>query len=319
MQREILLSLAAGLLSAVFYLSTKWGILGAVVFALFSPLPLFAAGLGLGLPSVAGAALTATITVALVANLTGMVVFAIAYAAPVLLVVRFALLSRITPDGTTEWYPPGRLLVWITFFAIGVFTAATIFMGAGPGAAPGGLQAGISGYVDTMRALIVKSGQSSAGVDQVFATIKLIFPFIVATWWMMIMVVNGVLAQKILRRRGLNKRPAPDLRTTALPLWLAGVMVAASVAALLGSGWLGFLGTNIALILCVPYFLVGLAVVHTVSAAWSSRTAILFAVYVLLLLFSYTSLLVAGIGYSEHWAGLRKRFGGPDRSHERKE
>ena len=97
------------------------------------------------------------------------------------------------------------------------------------------------------------------------------------------------------------------------------VAVAATVAALLGSGWLGFVGTNIALILCVPYFFVGLAVLHTVSAAWSNRTAILFATYVLLLLFSWAAVLVAGIGVLEHWTGLRERFGGPDRSQERKE
>jgi hypothetical protein len=319
MQRNILISVAAGLLSAVLYLSTKWGILGAVIFALFSPLPLFAAGFGLGLTAGAGAALAATLTVALVAGFTAMAVFAVAYAAPVLLIVRFALLSRSAPDGTTEWYPPGPLLAWLALFGIGVFTAMATFMGIGTRVEPGGLQAVISGYVDTMRDLIVESGRSGAGIDQVFATIKLIFPFIVATWWMMIIVVNGVLAQKMLERRGWSKRPGPDLRTTALPLWLAGVMVAATVAALLGSGWLGFLGINVALILCVPYFFVGLAVLHTVSADWSSRTAILFAAYVMLLLFGWTAVLVTGIGYLEHWAGLRKRFGGPNRSHERKE
>jgi hypothetical protein len=315
MQRDVLISVAAGLLSAILYLSTKWTVLGAMVFALFSPLPLFAAGLGLGLAAGAGAALAATITVALVANWTGMLVFAIAYAAPALLMVHFALLNRTAEDGTTEWYSPGPLLAWLTLFGIGAFAAAATFTGTGSE----GLRAGISGYVDTMRELIVESGQSNARVEQAFTTIKLIFPFIVATWWMITIVVNGVLAQRMLERRGLNRRPGPDLRTTALPPWLAGVMVAATVVALLGSGWLEFLGTNIALILCVPYFFVGLAVLHTVSATWSSRTAILFAAYVLLLLFSWTAVLVAGIGYLEHWTGLRKRFGGPSRSHERKE
>ncbi len=315
MQRNALISVAAGLLSAVLYLSTKWSILGALIFALMSPLPLFAAGLGLGLAAGVVAALAATIAVALVADFTGMVIFVIAYAVPPLMVVRFALLNRMVEDGTTAWYPPGLLLSWIALYGIVAFTAAAVFTGTGTG----GLRAEISGYVDTMRGLIVEQAQSSASVDQVFATVKLIFPFIVTTWWMVIMVVNGILAQRMLERRGWNKRPGPDLRTTALPLWPAGVLVAATVAALLGSGWLEFLGSNIALILCVPYFFVGLAVLHTVSAAWSSKKAILFAAYVLLLLFSWTAVVVAGIGVLEHWTGLRERFGGPNRSHERKE
>ncbi len=317
MQRNALISVAAGLLSAVLYLSTKWSILGALIFALFSPLPLFATGLGLGLAAGVAAALTATIAVALVANFMGVAVFAIAYVAPPLMVVRFALLHRTAADGTTEWYPPGRLLAWIALFGIVGFTAVAVFTGTITGT--GGLRAGISDYVDTMRGMIAEPGRSSAGIDRVFTTVKLIFPFIITTWWMMIMVGNGVLAQRLLERRGWNKRPGPDLWTTALPPWPADVLVAATAAALLGSGWFGFLGINIALILCVPYFLVGLAVLHMVSAAWSSRKAILFAAYVLLLLFSWTAVVVAGIGYLEHWTGLRERFGGPSRRHERKE
>ncbi len=78
MQRNALISVAAGLLSAVLYLSIKWSILGALILALFAPLPLFAAGFGLGLAAAVVAALTATIAVALVADIMGMVVFAMA-------------------------------------------------------------------------------------------------------------------------------------------------------------------------------------------------------------------------------------------------
>jgi hypothetical protein len=313
MQRNVLISVAAGLLSAVFFLSTKWSFLGALIFTLFAPLPLLAAGLGLGLAAAASAALTATITVALIANPAGTAVFAIAYGVPPLMLVHFSLLNRKADDGTTEWYPPGPLLAWIALFGVCTFTAVAVFAGVED------LRAGISGYVDTMRGLIVRSDQNSPGADRIFDTVKLIFPFIIMTWWMIVTVVNGVIAQRMLERRGWSKRPAPDLRTTALPPWLLGVMVAAMVAALLGSDWLGFIGINVALSLCIPYFFVGLAVLHAISAPWPSRKAILFAAYTLLLFFSWTALVVAGIGFLEYWTGLRERFGGPNRSHERKE
>ena len=161
MQRNALISVAAGLLSAVLFLSTKWSILGAMIFAPFSTLPLFAAGLGLGLAAGTVAALIATITVAVVTNFTGMVVFAIAYAAAPLMLVRFALLSRQGEDGTTEWYPPGLLLAWVVLFGIAAFTAAATFSSIGAE----GLRAAISVYLDTMRDLLVKPGQRSASVD----------------------------------------------------------------------------------------------------------------------------------------------------------
>ena len=96
-------------------------------------------------------------------------------------------------------------------------------------------------------------------------------------------------------------------------------VVAAAAVALVGSGWLGFVATNIALILCVPYFLTGLAVLHAISARWNGRTAILIAVYLLLLLFGWPLLVVTGLGMVEHWAGLRQKLGDPGRGNERKE
>lgn len=315
MRRDFLISVTAGLLSAVLYLSTTWSILGALVFALFTPFPLLAAGLGLGLTAAAIATVISTLTVILVLDGIGMVVFAVVYALPAVMVVRLALLQRTAEDGTVEWYPPGLLLNFITLYAVAVFIVVDIFMGSGSG----GLRAEISSYVDSMRDLVVDSQRNNTDVTLAFDAIKRIFPFIAAAWWMMVVVVNSILAQRLLERRGLNRRPGPDLRTTSLPVWLAGVMVAATVTALLGSGWLGFVGTNVALILCVPYFFVGLAVLHTVSAQWGARTAILIATYVVLLLFSRTAVLVAGIGFLEHWTDLRRRFGGPSGSQERKE
>jgi len=96
-------------------------------------------------------------------------------------------------------------------------------------------------------------------------------------------------------------------------------MVAATAAALVGSGWFGFVATNVALILCVPYFLTGLAIIHAVSRNWSGRTAILVALYLLLLLFRWPLIAIAGLGIVEYWIGLRHRYGAPDQGNERNE
>ena len=41
-----------------------------------------------------------------------------------------------------------------------------------------------------------------------FATLKRVFPFLVATWWIVILVGNGVAAQKFLVRTGHALRPS---------------------------------------------------------------------------------------------------------------
>ncbi len=324
MPREALIAIAAGLASALLHLSTEWSLLGALVFALAAPMPLFAAGLGRGLNAGLVAAGVATALIAAVAGLPGAGLFAASDALPVLLLVRFALLNRPLhvdggPEGGTEWYPPGLLLAWLSLYCAAAFAVLAVVMGSGPG----GLQTGISNYVDGFRqALMAGTGDGTAAnpaVERMFATLERVFPFLVVTWWIVIVVANGVAAQKFLVRTGHAMRPSPDLTATALPGWMFPAVVAAAAVALVGSGWLGFMATNIALILCVPYFLTGLAVLHAISARWNGRTAILIAVYLLLLLFGWPLLVVTGLGMVEHWAGLRQRLGGPGHGNERKE
>jgi hypothetical protein len=317
MQRDLLTAVAAGLASALLALSSSWGFFGVLVLALFAPLPLIAAGLGLGLSAATVAAAIALVTVALVQGVAALAVFAASDAAPALLIARFALLNREAPDGSVEWYPPGRLLTWICLLGVGLFVLSALIAGLGPD----GLQARISAFMEPIREAMPQAGTDAAkaDTDRVFDALKYMVPAILTTAWILKITLNGVLAQKLLARRGLSRRPSPDLRLLTLPSWLTGVTVAATVVGLLGSGWLGFLGANIAWILWVPYFLMGLAVLHTVSGRWPGRTALLVVAYLSVILFGWLTVVLAGIGFLEQWLGLRNRFGGPGRGSERKE
>jgi hypothetical protein len=74
---------------------------------------------------------------------------------------------------------------------------------------------------------------------------------------------------------------------------------------------LAFAARNSALALLVPYFLVGLAVVHVWARQWPSRLMILVGFYLLMVLFGGIGmLLVAGLGFMEQWLRLRRRFAG---------
>ncbi len=317
MQRDVLIAVAAGLLSALFFLSARWSIIGALVLEFFSPMPLIAAGLALGLVTSVIAAATAGLAVALVSDVPRLVMYTAADAVPALMIVRFALLSRREEDGRVEWYPPGLLLTWIAFLGIALFLIAVAI--AGPG--PDGLRGQIGTFLAPMRELLVESRNRASGADaaRLFDALTFIVPAAITIGWIIKLAINGALAQRFLVRRGLSQRPSPDLRALQLPPWLAGVTVAATAVALLGSGWLGFVGTNVALILWAPYFLLGLAVMHAVSAGWPSRTVVLVAAYVFVVLFGWPAVVVAAAGFLEQWMGLRERFGGPGQRDERNE
>lgn len=318
MQRQLAIAIAvgAGAVSALLHLSTQWSLLGALILTLFTPLPLLMAGLSLGLAGALIAVGAAVAAVLLAGDGLRALIFLVADGAPALFLVRQALLSRAGPDGGVEWYPPGLLLAWLTVYGALVFALLALFMGAGPGS----LQAAISDYVDGFREIIAQRSRSDAeGLEGLMATIKAVFPFLGVTWWLIVMIGNAVLAQKLVVRLERQLRPTPDLRATELPRWLTLGAVAATFVALLGSGWLGFVATNVALILFVPFFLTGLAVVHAISAGWPGRAAILFAIYLLFFLFGWPVLVVAGLGVLDQVTGLRHRFGGPGQGNERNE
>lgn len=315
MPRYVPFALAAGLSSAVLHLSTEWSLLGALLFALAAPLPLFAVGLGYGLASAVVAAIAATAAVAFAAGWTRAGLYAVTDAVLVIGMVRFSLLNRPTADGRTEWYPPGHLLAGLTLYGVVAFVGLALTLGSGDQ----GLEAGVSALLEGFRQALADAGQENPATERILAILKRVIPSLAVGWWIIIMTVNAALAQKILVRIGHALRPSPDLTATLPPAWLLAMAVAAAVVALVGSGWPGFVATNVALILSVPYLLTGLAVIHAISSRWNGRVAILIAVYLLLLLFGWPLIVVAGLGMVEHWVGLRHRFAGPDSGNERNE
>jgi hypothetical protein len=261
------------------------------------------------------AAIVATAAVAVAAGWARAGLYAVTDAVLVIGIVRFALLNRPTADGGTEWYPPGHLLAGVALYGVAAFVVVALVLGSGDQ----GLEAGISALLDGFREALAGASQDSTAAERVLTTLKRVIPSLVVGWWVIIIAVNAALAQKVLARFDRALRPSPDLTATSPPAWLVAMAVAAAVVSLVGSGWLGFVATNIALILCVPYLLTGLAVIHAISVRWSGRLAILIAVYLLLLLFGWPLIVVAALGMVEHWAGLRQRFAGPHPGNERNE
>ncbi len=103
-----------GALGAGLYLTVLTGSPGAMILVYLAQLPLFAAGLWLGIGAAAMAALTASAVLLAAGGVIAAALFAGLYAAPVVLLVRQALLARNGPEGALEWYPPGLLTAWLT-------------------------------------------------------------------------------------------------------------------------------------------------------------------------------------------------------------
>ena len=88
-------------------------------------------------------------------------------------------------------------------------------------------------------------------------------------------------------------------------------IVAAASVALLGQEELEFFGQNITLILAVPFFFLGLAVVHKLACHFAFPRMLLTAFYMALILSGWIAMVVVAAGIAEQWFGLRRYFENP--------
>jgi hypothetical protein len=294
---------ALGALSATLYLAVLTGSPGALILAYLAQLPLFAAGLWLGVASAAAAAVAASAALLAAAGLLAAASFAGLYAAPVILLVRQALLARYEPDGSLEWYPPGLLAVWLSGLGLLALACAALFLG-GPSGIETLLRETLAPAVDRF---VDESGSSSEALTNLLA---LVTPGAIAASWMVMTASNAILAQGVLARFGAAWRPSPDLAALTLPRWFSALLAAAAVLSAFG-GAARFFGVNVLIALSIPFGLAGLAVLHTVVRRLPRPHIPLVAFYVLAGLFGWPLLVVTALGVLEAPLGLRRRFAPP--------
>jgi len=128
--------------------------------------------------------------------------------------------------------------------------------------------------------------------------------------WLVMIVVNAAAAQAIVVAGGWNRRPSPRWTALSLPDWLSWLLVGAAVAGLAAGGDLGYGGRNLVVVAAVPFFFLGLAVVHGVVGRGPGRGFRLFGLYLLLVLMcAGVAPLIAAVGRVAAWAGLRRSGG----------
>ena len=299
MNRQSLFALAAGVASALLYLSILSGSPGSFVLAYFSQAPLFLTGLALGLVPASIACGIALVGLVAATELATAALFVLLTALPVLYVVRQALQSRQDPSGNAEWYPPGLILGGLTVYGLVLLGAAELYYAG----TPGGLEAAARHYIEAV--LQLSPGADRDGIAPTVELIARYIPGTVIGSAGIMVVINAALAQGALAKTGHALRPSPAYRSIALPSWPAFALPVA-VACAFVPGWIGFIGGNAAVIVAVPFALVGLAVLHSVSRRWPARGLALGFIYLTTVLLGWPAILVAGIGVVDHWSPLRR-------------
>jgi hypothetical protein len=296
MSRYVLIAISAGLVSGLLQAALALPAAGGLLLAYIAPLPLFLAGFGLGARGAGIAVLVAGISSLPFAGPAFAATQALVYGLPVIVLSRQALLSRGDHQGRTHWYPPGQLMLWMSGMALAGFVLTL----AGMAMFGDGLMAYLNFVLEPFAAAFPEPEQR----EMLLALLDYL-PAFFAVSWTLGLIFNGTLAQGLLVRFGYNLRPTPELAEIRLPVAWIGLLLAALVLATL-SGLLGIFGKTLAAIAIVPYFLLGLGVIHGFLRPWKGRMVLLILFYGLLFLWPLP-VMVAGLGLLN--AVLRLRGG----------
>lgn len=320
MTRSLIFGSLAGIASAVLVLTAASGPLG-IMLGYLAPLPLFFAGLTHGVTAVGIAGVVGTLVSAVNGLLAGGV-YLVTFAAPVAVVVRQALLARPATEASTgadvhdglEWYPVGRVVLWLAGWSLGLFGIALLLTADREGGLPSMLQPLLIQFLSAMQ----QGAAQGADLEVMAKRLALLMPAVFGVSWLVMMTINGTLAQGMAVLLKQNRRPTPLYRSFTLSRSLAVALVAALVAAAVLPGDVAFIGGTVAAILAFPFFLQGLAVVHGLAARASLPGLVLAAFYAALVVAgALVGVLVVILGFIEEWAGFRRRFAGAGTSQEK--
>lgn|GEM_PF-7103340 len=209
--------------------------------------------------------------------------------AMILVIARYALLSRKTDQGVEEWFPVGTILAYLTGIAV-VAIAAMIALDIGTGIPD-----------DALRQLAKQFATSSTLEDQMFESMKMIvyfYPAILSVASMVVVLANAGFVQKVMEQRKLNIRPTGAFSGISLPSYYLWFVAGALALTVLGSGQLG---PNLLLPLMFGFFLVGLSLVHELNSLYKLGTISLVVFYVVMILFGGIAILVCLAGIIEPW------------------
>ena len=310
---EILISLVAGLASAMMFASLASGAMISLALFYLAPLPLMVVALGWGSRTGLIGGIAAVIGLGVFISPIYMLAYAGMVALPALWLGHLALLARAadadasngyTPSTTLDWYPVGRLLVWTAGFAALTTTGALLTLGTDEATIKAVMRQSLTHVSD----LANQGGlPPNPTRDAVIDALVSIAPAAAALVAMLTLTLNLWLAAKIARTSQLLKRPWPDLRTTELPQPVLAALAIALILCFFG-GLTSLIAKIVSAALLLAYGMTGFAVLHTVSQSMAGRSFMLGGLYALTLFIGWPLLGAIVLGLADAAFGIRRRY-----------
>ena len=305
-----LAAVLAGMLSAAtFALALVFTASPLAIFAYLSPAPLLFVGLGAGSFSALAATLLGTGALFAAFQSSSVLLSYIVFVGlPVTTLVALAMLYRQDADGTVYWYPEGYLLTALAVYPCLVFLLL-------------GIATSLQGddLLSLSREFLQNhAAELSAGVkpedmprfNEALQDVAQNLPMISGGIWMLLIFMGALASQYSLKQQNWMLRSPLRFHTLHLPNWLIGALGAAALCGVLGAKPLDYYGMNISLLLCVPFFFLGLTVIHALTATvrWRRTTLAFFYLFIMAAPKVPVLVFLAVLGVLDQGLNLRQRL-----------
>lgn len=308
----IAIALAAGSASALMFASIVSGALISLLLFYLAPLPLMVAALGWGPLGATIGGIAAASGLGLLFGLPYCIAFAVTVALPAWWLGHLALLGRPVANAASgngaapatpvlEWYPVGRILLWIAGLAMLTTIAALLTLGSDADAITGALRRGL------LRILGPREPASAGDVERWVDALVIVAPSAATLIALMTLTLNLWLAARITATSGRLHRPWPDLKSAALPP-MTLVALSVALAFCFTGGLLAMLAQIVTTALMMAYALAGFAVLHTLTLALKYRALWLSGTYAIVTVVGWPILAIVALGLADAVFGLRQRY-----------
>ena len=159
-----------------------------------------------------------------------------------------------------EWYPVGRILLWIAGFAVLATIAALLTLGTDAEAITGALRRCF------LRILGPRDPATTGDVERWVDGLVIIAPAAAAIVTMVTLTLNLWLAAIITKTSGRLHRPWPDLKSAELPQMTLVALSVALAFCFIG-GLVALFAQIVSTALMMAYAFTGFAVLHTLTLA----------------------------------------------------
>ena len=309
----VLIAIAAGCASALMFASIVSGALLSLVLFYLAPLPLMVAALGWGPLSATIGGIAAATGLGAIFGLPYCIAFVVTVALPAWWLGHLGLLGRPVPTSvpagngaappapTIEWYPVGRILLWVAGFAALTTMGALLTLGTDGDTIIAALRNALT------RIMGPRDGAVSEDAEQLVNALVTIAPAAAAIVAISTLTLNLWLAGKITATSGRLHRAWPDLKSATLPpLTLVALCVAIAVS-FMGDVF-GIFAMIVSATLMMAYALTGFAALHTLTLGMKTRMLWLCSTYAFVLVLGWPILAMVGLGIADAFFGFRQRF-----------